>query len=282
VSAVALGLGLAGVSAVASPSAHAFIKSGGDQFAVLAWSSIIGFLLALPFALWIGWPERVILPWLAIGWLLHTFYYLALIWSYTASDYSVAYPLARGISPILATILGISFLGDRLDPLTLAGVAIISIGILLLAFNRGISRSGLIAATLVGLINTAFTIVDAKGMRLAADPLNFLAWYYICDGISMPLFLVVRARGRIRQVTAENARAGIATGIGALFALLPTLIAFRIAPVGAVSAIRATSVIFSLFLGGGLLKEKLDARKIGGALLVTLGAVAIIAAATLA
>ena len=71
-------------------------------------------------------------------------------------------------------------------------------------------------------------------------------------------------------------RNGIMSGIFALFAFLPTLIAFRLAPVGVVSAIRATSVIFSLFLGGGLLKERMDGRRIGGALLVTAGAMAII------
>jgi uncharacterized membrane protein len=66
----------------------------------------------------------------------------------------------------------------------------------------------------------------------------------------------------------------------ALFAFLPTLVAFRIAPVGAVSAIRATSVIFSLLIGGQLLNERLESRRIGGAMLVTFGALAIIGSTT--
>jgi drug/metabolite transporter (DMT)-like permease len=279
---VGLGLALAGVSAVASSSFHALLKSGGDKIAVQAWSSLVGFVVALPFVFWVGPPERIFWPWLFAGWVLHSLYYLTLVWSYGSSDYSLAFPIARGITPIFAAILGIMLLGDTLNLLTLGGVAIISGGILLLAFNRSVTRSGLMAAACAGLLNTCFTLVDAKGMRVAADPMNFIVYYYIADGIFMPALLMARTKGRLLEVATINARTGLATGVMALFAFLPTLIAFRIAPVGAVSAIRATSVIFSLFLGGGLLKEQLDARRIGGALLVTLGAVAIIAATTLA
>ena len=275
-SAVALGLALAGVSAVASSSAHALLKSGGDKFAVQAWSSLLGLVAALPFVFWVGLPERALWLWLLAGWVLHTIYYLVLVWSYSASDYSVAYPIARGVVPIFATALGIVWLGDRLDILTLTGVAIISAGIFMLSFNRGISRSGLVAAGFAGLLNTAFTLVDAKGMRVAVDPVNFLVWYYILDGISMPLLFAIRAKGQLLNIASANARIGLAAGVMALFAFLPTLIAFRLAPVGAVSAIRATSVIFSLLLGGGLLQERLDGRRISGALLVTVGAIAII------
>lgn len=271
-----LGLALAGISAVASSSAHALLKSGGDKFAVQAWSSLLGMLLALPFIFWVGLPEAQLWLWLFAGWLLHTLYYLVLIWSYSASDYSVAYPIARGVTPIATAGLGMLLLGDRLDPFTLAGIVIISGGIFMLSFKHSISRTGLIAAGLAGLLNTAFTLTDAKGMRLAVDPLNFLVWYYILDGIAMPLFFAIRARGQLPAIARANARNGIASGIMALFAFLPTLIAFRLAPVGAVSAIRATSVIFSLFLGGGLLNEHLSGRRIAGALCVTAGAIAII------
>ncbi len=271
------GLALAGISAVASSSAHALLKSSADKFAIQAWSSIIGLVIALPFIFWTGLPEPVIVPWLFVGWVLHTIYYMVLVWSYNASDFSVAYPIARGIVPILAAILGITLLGDRLDPLSIAGIVIISGGIMMLSLNQGITRSGLIAAGIAGLLNTCFTLVDAKAMRLAADPMNFLVWYYIADGISMPLLFAMREKRKVLKVAAMHTRTGIAAGIMALFAFLPALIAFRIAPLGAVSAIRATSVIFSLMLGGHLLKEHMDGRRIAGAVLVTIGALAIIA-----
>jgi drug/metabolite transporter (DMT)-like permease len=281
VSAVAIGLALAFVSAGASSSSHALLKSGGDKYAMQAWTQITGLIIALPLVLWVGFPEPAILPWLAMGWVLHTAYYLALIWSYSVSDYSAAFPIARGIIPILTTVFGIMWLGDQLSALAIAGVLAISMGIVLLSLNGGVSWHGFAAAALCGAINAAFTLVDAKGIRLAANPANFLVWYYVIDGISMPLLFAIRNKRRLRAAAMPDARNGILSGIFALFAFLPTLIAFRLASVGAVSAIRATSVIFSLLIGGQLLKERLDSKRIGGAMLVTLGAIAIIGGAAL-
>lgn len=273
---IAGGLALAGVSALASSSSHALLKSGHDKLAMQAWTQATPVLFALPFLLWVGMPEPQILPWLAAGWALHTLYYLVLVWSYDVSDYSVAFPIARGIIPIVTTLFGIILLGDALSLVSIAGIIIVSSGIFLISFNQGLSRSGLMAAGLAGLVNATFSLVDAKGMRVADNPANFLVWYYVIDGISMPLLFALRNKGRVREAATADARNGITSGILAIFAFLPTLIAFRLAPVGAVSAIRATSVIFSLLLGGGLLKERLGGRRIAGAVLVTIGAIAII------
>jgi drug/metabolite transporter (DMT)-like permease len=281
VTAVVGGLALALVSAIASSSAHALLKSGEDKLAVQAWTQFTALLIAVPFIFWVGLPEPVLWIWLFAGWLLHTAYYLVLNWSYSNSDYSVAYPVARGMTPISTAILGVALLGDQLGLMSMAGVVIISAGILLLTLKGSITRGGLMAALSAGLLNTAFTLTDAQGMRLAANPANFLVWYYVIDGISMPLLLLIRTKGNVRSAATSSAKIGFASGIISVFAFLPTLIAFRIAPVGAVSAIRATSVIFSLMFGGRLLKEQLDGRRVGGAILVTLGAVAIIAGTAL-
>jgi drug/metabolite transporter (DMT)-like permease len=278
-SALGIGLALAGVSAAASSSAHALLKSGNDKFAVQACSSLLALILALPVIFVVGLPERIILPWLFAGWVLHSAYYIVLIWSYSTSDFSVAYPIARGIVPVSTAILGIIFLGDDIGPLGLAGIGVISGGIILLSFNQSISRAGLLAAGIAGLLNKASTIVDAKGMRVADSAMNFLVWFYILDGLFMPLIFAVRAKGKVFHIARTNARNGFASGFMALFAFFPTLIAYRIAPVGAVSAIRATSVIFSMFMGGHLLKERLDGRRIAGALFITAGALAIIISA---
>jgi drug/metabolite transporter (DMT)-like permease len=277
VSTLGAGLLLAGISAVASSSAHALLKGGDDKFAVQAWSCVIAMLAALPFVFWVGLPETATIPWLLAGWVLHTIYYVVLIWSYNSTDFSVAFPIARGITPIATAILGIVFLGDNLSAVTLTGIFVISGGIVLLSFNQSITRSGLVAALLTGLINTVFTIVDAKGMRVADSMMNFLVWYYILDGFSMPMLFAARAKLRMKQVAMDNARHGLSTGFVTLFAFVPTLIAYRLAPVGAVSAIRATSVIFSLLIGRSLLSEALDGKRIGGAILVVAGALAIIA-----
>lgn len=275
-SAAIAGLALAGLSAIGSSAAHALLKSGEDKFAVQAWSSLLGLALALPLVLWVGAPEPALWSWLIAGWVLHSIYYLVLIRSYSISDYSLAYPIARGVVPIGTTVLGILWLGDRLDTLAIAGVVTICTGVLLLGRPSAISREGVGLAIAVGLINTAFTLVDARGLRVAENPANFLVWYFILDGITMPVLFAARNRGRVQAAARASLRHGLFAGVMALVAYVPALIAYRLAPVGAVSAIRATSVLFSMAFGGGLLGEAVDNRRITGALLVTGGAAAII------
>ncbi len=256
------------------------LKAGDDKIAIQAWSSLLGLALALPLVAWVGAPEPAIVPWLLGGWVLHSVYYVVLIKSYSISDYSLAYPIARGIVPIGTTALGMIWLGDRLDIVAIAGVATICAGLVLLGRPGSMTRNGMLLAVTVGLINVAFTLVDAKGLRVADNLFNFLVWYFVLDGISMPALFMMRNRGGLRDAAAASLRHGLKTGAMALMAYLPALIAYRLAPVGAVSAIRATSVLFGIGIAGALLREALDYRRIAGALLVTAGACAIIAGST--
>jgi drug/metabolite transporter (DMT)-like permease len=277
VSASILGLGLAAISAGGSSAAHALLKSGDDKVAVQAWSSLLALALALPFIFWVGPPEPVIIPWLAAGWALHTIYYLLLIRSYSISDFTLAYPIARGVVPVGTTIFGILLLGDQLNGVAVAGVAAITLGILMLGLRGAVlSREGLLFAILCGLVNTAFTLVDAKALRLADDFMNFIIWFFILDGLAMPLLFAVRNRGSMRRAAQASARHGLAAGVMALVAYVPALIAYRFAPVGVVSAIRATSPLFGMVFAGRLLDESIDWQRIAGAALVTGGAITII------
>jgi drug/metabolite transporter (DMT)-like permease len=277
VSASVIGLALAAISAIGSSSAHALLKAGDDKVAIQAWSSLLGLALALPFVLLVGAPEPAIVPWLISGWALHTIYYLLLIRSYSISDYSQAYPIARGVVPIGTTLLGIALLGDQLHGVSIGGVLAISVGIMLLGLRgAAMSREGLLLAIIVGVVNTAFTLVDAKAMRTAQDFANFLIWFLILDGLSMPILFVARNRRSLHSAARASVRHGLSVGFMALIAYVPALIAYRLAPVGAVSAIRATSPLFSMIFAGRFLEEAVDWHRITGAALVTGGACAII------
>jgi len=88
--------------------------------------------------------------------------------------------------------------------------------------------------------------------------------------------LLIRDRGKVVASLKPEMRTGILAGFMALLAFVPALIAFRLAPVGAVAAIREGSVIIGLALGATMLKEDLDRKRIAGGLLVTIGAALIV------
>jgi drug/metabolite transporter (DMT)-like permease len=126
---------------------------------------------------------------------------------------------------------------------------------------------------MTGLLTTAYSLIDARGVRLADSALHFIAWFYVADGFSMPALLAIRDGGRIGPALNREAAIGIKAGLLALAAFVPALFAFRLAPVGAVAALRETSVLIGLVLGGTMLKEAIDLRRAIGALMILAGGV---------
>ena len=68
----------------------------------------------------------------------------------------------------------------------------------------------------------------------------------------------------------------------AVISFAPALFALALAPVGAVAAVRESSILFGLVLGSWMLKERLGWRRLSGGLLVLAGTIAVIGGAAFA
>ena len=275
---VTLGLWLAGFSALTTALAHASIKSGKDKLAVQAWVRLFDLALAAPLAFWIGLPPGYLWPWLIAAAATHAIYQALLSLSYSVSDFSVAYPVARGIAPILTAGAGVALLGDRLSGWLMAAIAVVSIGIVLLAAGGRLSRTGLLAALATGTLTTAYSVIDAHGMRLSPDLLTFIVWFFVLDAVAMPLLFLARRRTEAGAAFRADWRPGLRAALMTPVSFVPALYAFALAPVGAVSAIREASVLVGVGVAGRLLGETVDARRLIGAALITAGIIGIVAA----
>lgn len=272
----AIGLLLAGLSALSAAMSHAFLKAGEDKLSVRVWSALLCAGLSLPVALWAGNLPPELWMLLAGFAMLSFINQLTLVRSYQLSDFSLAYPVARGVVPLAMAILGVAYLGDRLTPPTAFGILAITCGILALALGRGMSRHGWGAAAFTGLTTIIYNLVAAQGMRAADDVLAFLAWLFVTDGLLLPAYLWLRftdeARARLRLAWPVGWKAGLLT----LLSFSTWSYAVTFAPVGAVSAIRESSVLIALVLAAMMLKERMDRWRIMAGLLIVTGAVAII------
>ncbi|MBB5497958.1 hypothetical protein HDG37_002158 [Paraburkholderia sp. MM5384-R2] len=63
-------------------------------------------------------------------------YLLALIRAYRSGDFGQVYPIARGLSPMLVFVGALAFAGEVLKPLAAPCIALVSCGIVSLAFRR--------------------------------------------------------------------------------------------------------------------------------------------------
>jgi drug/metabolite transporter (DMT)-like permease len=273
---VSAGLALAGVSAFAAATSHAFLKAGEDKLAVRVWSALLCAVLALPVALWAGNLSPNLWLLLASFALLSFINQLTLVLSYQLSDFSHAYPVARGVVPLAMAVLGVFYLGDTLTVPAILGILSITFGILALALGRGMSRHGWGAAAFTGLTTIIYNLVAAQGMREADDVIAFLAWLFVTDGVLLPTYLVMRYRGtavpRLKLAWPIGWRSGVLT----LISFATWSFAVRLAPVGMVSAIRESSVLIALVLAALMLKERMDKWRIAAGLLIVAGAAAII------
>jgi len=257
---------------------HALVKSSGDGVIALAGMNLVSGLAAIAVLPFVARPTPAALLVIAVSVLLHAGYKVALASLYARADLSQGYPLARGLTPIFATLLAFVLLGETLTTWTLAGVCAISLGVVSLTLERSarpLSAAGLGAALAVGVTVAAYSALDAYGMRINGDWLGFTAWLVACDSSAFIAYaLATRGRSTLlawRSAWARTLVSGV-LGIGAFGVFMWALAREQ---VGAVTALRETSVLFAALIGALLLKESIGGRRAFAAVMVMSGAAAI-------
>jgi len=223
-------------------------------------------------------PDPASWPYIAASATLQLGYCFALAKAYKAGDFGQIYPIARGLSPLLVFVGALVFAGESVRPLALAGIVLVSVGIISLAFRkRRFATSSVPAALVTGIFISAYTVVDGIGVRVAGSSFGYIAWVYIL--FNVPLAAVAfYLYGNPRRLFLDNPRRsmqGVTGGVIAMVAYGIVIFAFRFLPIATVSALRELSSIFAVLIGWLFMREKITTRRIVACALVTAGAVLI-------
>jgi drug/metabolite transporter (DMT)-like permease len=254
---------------------NALLKSAGggdpllDTATVVAGSTACS-LLALPF---VPLPDPAAWPFIAASAVIHVAYYLTLAQAYRTGDLSFAYPLMRGTAPLLVTVLGAVFLRELPALHVIAGIILISIGIIGIAFARREHHPPAAAwwAFANAAIIAVYTLVDGTGARASGSALAYVLWLTFIEGV-VYLALLGRHRGTSAIGYVRNQwRRGLLGGFCSVAAYGIVLWAMTRAPVAAVAALRETSVIFAALIGALWLKEGFGLARLAGAATVVIG-----------
>jgi drug/metabolite transporter (DMT)-like permease len=266
---------------------NALAKRGRDPLTFL-WSCLsVASALFLPVAAWRiaveGLPARAV-PFIAATVILHALYFYALGRAYASAEFSLVYPVARGLGVALVPVLAYVVFAERLSPLGTAGVALVVVGIVALhgrpaawhAVSADGSRrlgAGTAWAVLTGVIIATYSLVDKAGVALVS-PLTYIA---LLGAGSSALLLpaVLRRRAALRREWAENARAILVASVLNLTSYLLVLFAFRLAKVSYVVAGRELSIVVSAFIGALWLDEGRLGPRLVGAAIVLAGVVSV-------
>lgn len=265
-------------AALLHASWHALVKSSGDGVIALAGMNLVSGSVAIALLPFVSLPTPRAALVIAFSVLLHVGYKIALAKLYARAELTQGYPLARGFTPVFATVLAFALLDESPTAATLAGVLAVSLGIFGLMIEarvQPLSASSFGAAVAVGMAVAAYSVVDAYGVRINNDWLGFTVWLVALDCAAF-LAYAFAARGR-RLFGAWRSEPGrvLISGLLGVVAFSVFMWALGRAQVGAVAALRESSIVFAAVLGALFLRESIRPARVIATLLVMSGAAAI-------
>ncbi len=230
---------------------NAMVKGAADRTLVMGLvntgHAALGIILVVMFLP----PARESWPFLLTSVIVHFFYFGFLLLSYRLGDLSQVYPIARGLSPPVVALSAWLIVDEVLPIAAWAGILLVSSGIGLLVFGRrgGISNGKAVAAALVtGLTIATYTVLDGLGVRLSQSPIGYIGWLFLLEWVSSFYMFYIR-RDALRSATLKVYIIGFIGGVVSAVAYGLAINAKSLASLGAVSAIRESSVIIAALIG---------------------------------
>lgn len=262
------------MSALLHAGWNLFLKgSAGDRMVDLALLGLGGSLFGVVLIALFGAPVAGAWPFILASCAIHLVYWTALTRGYAAGDMSHVYTIARGIAPALVTVAALLFAGEVPGWGQGMGVVAISIGVMLVGVNRHAPLAATGWALLTGCAIAGYSLIDALGVRANGDVFSYKGWGALFIFLPISLFVILR-RGPAGFATAAAGRWGRGLAAGAISSagFMLVLWAQLRAPIGPITALRETSVIFGAALAALLLQEKVTPRRWAGAAVVCAGA----------
>jgi drug/metabolite transporter (DMT)-like permease len=258
------------LSAILHATWNAQLKGSSDRSQFMANMSTSMGVLALFCLFFVPLPVGSAWVCIALSAVLHIAYNLLLLQNYRISDFSSAYPIARGISPLLVTLGAFLLMHQRPNLFAICGVAMISAGIVFL--STGSDRAGTratLSALATGAIIAAYTVTDGMGIQRSQNTLTYTAWVF-ASYLLMPVVLLL-LRVPVKIITTENLPRAAGAGAFSLVAYTLVLWATHYVDVGVVSALRETSVLWAIVLARLFLGEAFTWRRVVSASIICLG-----------
>jgi len=215
-----------------------------------------------------GWAAA---PFIVASTVIHWGYYLFLNVSYRLGDLSLVYPVARGLAPVLIAMGATVWAHEYLGLFAWTGILTVTAGILVLVVHRhGPGWWPTAAALTTTVFIAAYSVVDGIGIRLAVSPLSYIAWLFAAEFFIVAFVLIART-ARVRATAIATLGVGFAGGLLSALAYGLALYAKTLAPLGMVSALRETSVVFAALIGVVWFGERPIVRRVLAAAIVAAG-----------
>jgi drug/metabolite transporter (DMT)-like permease len=263
-------------AAVTHAAWNAIAHAIKDQMLAFALIGVGGIVTAIPLIVTAATPRADCWPYLLGSVAIHVFYTLLLMRCYRLGEFGQVYPLARGSSPLVVTILAAIFVHEHLALAPVSGIVVVCAGLTVLVLaGRRPGRAAFLAALGTGLTIAAYTTVDGVGVRLSASPVGYIGWLMLLTSLGVPMFALARRRDVLVRQPPRILLAGLAAGALSVLAYGLVLWAQTRGALAPIAALRETSVIFGAIIGTLVFREPFGRTRIAATVLVSAGIVLI-------
>lgn len=289
-------IGLVAVSAVLHVAWNVRLKTADDPLRTATVGMLAASVGIVPAGVVVwglaGWPtlpaEGIALG--VLSGVIEAGYFVLLSAAYRRGDLSVIYPIARGTAPLLAVVIGVGLLGERLGPAGSLGVAGLLAGFLWLqrpwralaaarnapaGQRRGTVDTAILFALATGVTIATYSAIDRVGTRLI-EPISYAAILTVTSAIVLVAWVSVVAGGGVFSGGRDEVRRAAVGGWLTLGAYLLILTALSVAPLSGVSPLRESATVFAAAWGSVRMGEAADrgevVRRVGASVLIVGGA----------
>jgi drug/metabolite transporter (DMT)-like permease len=211
--------------------------------------------------------------------IVHWLYQLAMMRTLSMGSLSLAFPIMRGLAPILIAVVSMAAFGEQLSALAWTGLvlatgALVAFG---LAGHRlraeGTDPRIFIYAIMTACLVAAYSTIDAAGVRAMkpGDGWAYIIWFFVVGGLPIAVTALASRRERLLEAVRSEWKPGLAAGALSLVSYGMAMYAMGIVPVAHVAALRETSSVFAALFGWLLLGESFGFGRIALAILAVTG-----------
>ncbi|MEZ5536030.1 MAG: EamA family transporter [Thiolinea sp.] len=242
------------------------VKRSGDKLLSMS-AMVFGHVpFALLALLFVSLPSADAWGYILGSAVFHTGYQWFLLNAYHIGDLSQVYPLARGVAPLLVTLVSVGLLGVVLSVPELLAVVFIGGGIIALSLlrqgNGVFNYQAALLALMTGGFIAGYSLVDGLGARVSASPVGYYALGSCLNAAIWLVYVSFRRPGLLRELLSCEWKLSLQAGGASFSAYSMVVWAFTVAPIALVTALRETSILFAMLLGVLLLGEHMNGKKV--------------------
>jgi drug/metabolite transporter (DMT)-like permease len=265
------------VSGLAHAIVNAIFKAGKDKMSGRALIDGFSAAMVAPAAFWVSLPTHA-WGWLIASAVVHCLYLIALIKSFEQADMTVAYPIARGLAPMLAAAGAVAIFHEDITIYVAAAIVMIAMGVMFIGVSHPLNRTALFWAAMTGTCIAGYTVIDAQGVRAAPTAASYIVWTFLLLGGVLGVFFAVWRGKAFFAAAVGQWRPGLIAGALSIVSYGFALWAFRLGSTPRLAALRETSILFGTAIAVIFLKERLNKMRFAGVIAIAAGAMALLAA----